>query len=75
MKKIKEFLNWLDNDAGHLLMVPFYFSVITLTVVIIFVIIAFAPSLFLGLSCFASLFFLARPIYLFYKENKNVSKS
>ena len=72
MKKIKEFFEWLDNDAGMFLIVTFYFSVITIIVVILFVIIAYAPFLFLVLSCLALLFFLTRPIYLFYKENKDV---
>jgi hypothetical protein len=71
MKKIKEFFNWLDSDAGIFLIVTFYFSVITIIVLILFVIIAFAPSLFLVLSCFTLLFFLAHPIYLFYKKNKD----
>lgn len=73
MKKIKEFFEWLNADAAEWVVAGFTVSSIAFVCLGCAFILVTSPTIFLLMVISAGLFFVLQAIYLFYKENKNVS--
>jgi archaellum biogenesis protein FlaJ (TadC family) len=72
MNKIKEFFEWLDFEVPTIVSFGFIVSVILVVAFLASILIAVSPHLATGLLIVVMVFFLIYPIYLFYKENKDI---